>query len=137
MTTMGRYQVAQYLFGQDAVAASQTDVQLPAPMSEATSVVQGYTMPFDWELIAITAELSAAATAGTLTVGATKGGTEDADTTITITTETSKRKKVRRGKMRGKAGDVLGAEITSGGTWDGTTADLLVTLYVVLDVQGV
>lgn len=125
------------MFGQDALAASQTDVQLPVPMSEATSVIQGYTMPFDWEVIAITADLSVAATAGTLTVGATKGGTEDTDTTITVTTETSKRKKVPRGKMRGVAGDILGCEITTGGTWDGTSADLLAVVYVLFDVQGV
>lgn len=128
-----RYQVVPYLFGQDALAASQSDVQLPAPMAEASDTVTGYTMPTDFQVLAVTADLSAAATAGSATVGATIDGTEDADTTLTITTSASNRKLVPRGKCTGVAGQVLGCELTTDGTWDGTSSDLLAVIYVLLD----
>ena len=35
------------------------------------------------------------------------------------------------------AGDRIGAEITTGGTWDGTTADLVVTVWVLLYLDGI
>lgn len=130
-------QMVALKFGQDALAASQTDVQLPAVMGEASQAVLGYTMPFDGEVIAITADLSAAATTGTLTVGPTKGGTEFGDPTLSITTQTTRRDTCARGTATFVAGDIIGAEITTSGTWDGTTADLLVVVYVIQSLEGV
>lgn len=130
-------QLVAYVFGQDAVAASQTNVQLPVAIGEGSQAVSGYTMPFEGEIVAIAADLSAAASAGSLTVGATIGGTEAADPTLSITTETSKSDKALRNTAVFSAGDVLGAEITTDGTWDGTSADLSVTVYVLLHLEGV
>lgn len=130
-------QLVSYTFGQDALAASQTDVQLPVAIGEASQAVTGYTMPFDGEIVAITADLSAAGSAGTLTVGATVGGTEKTDPTLSITTETTKSDKALRGTAVFSAGDILGAEITTDGSWNGTTADLAVTVYVLLHIEGV
>ena len=130
-------QLVAYCFGQDAVAASQTDVQLPVAIGEASQAVTGYTMPFDGEIVAICADLSAAATAGSLTVGPTVGGTEKTDPTLSITTETTKRDKALRSVAAFSAGDILGAEITSDASWDGTTADLAVTVYVLLHIEGI
>ena len=130
-------QLVPLVFGQDALAASQTDVQLPVAIGEGSQAVTGYTMPFEGEIVAITADLSAAATAGTLTVGPTVGGTEKTDPTLSITTETTKSDTARRGTAVFSAGDIIGAEITTGGTWDGTTADLSVTVWVVLHLEGV
>lgn len=130
-------QLVAFTFGQDALAASQTDVQLPVVMGEASQAVTGYTMPFDGEIVAICADLSVAATAGSLTVGATVGGTEKTDPTLSITTETTKSDKALRNTALFSAGDVLGAEITTSGTWDGTTADLAVTVYVLLHIEGI
>lgn len=130
---LGKYQVVPVTFFLANVAATQTDVQL----KEATNQVTGVTMPFAGQVIAIAADLSAAATAGTLAIGATVGGTEDADTTITVTTQTSKYLAVPRDKATFNAGDQLGAEITTSGTWDGTTADLVVTVYVALSLDGI
>lgn len=137
---VSRGQLVAYTFSQDAVAASQTDVQLNAVETGATTGtldVTGYTMPFDGEIVAITADLSAAATAGTLTVGPTIGGTEKTDPTLSITTQTTRRDTAPRSTSTFVAGDVLGAEITTGGTWDGTTADLLVTVLVLLYLDGI
>lgn len=137
---VSRGQLVKYLFTQDAVAASQTDVQLNTLETGATDgllAVAGYTMPFDGEIVAITADLSAAAGAGTLTVGPTIGGTEKTDPTLSITTEAAKRDTCPRGTAAFVAGNVLGAEITSSGTWDGTASDLVVAVYVLLYVEGI
>jgi hypothetical protein len=131
-----RGQLVPYFFGQDAVADSQTDVQLPAVMAEATMVVSGYAMPFPGSVVAVTSSLSTAGSAGSLTVGASIGGTEDADTTMTITTETEKTIRVPRGQCKVVAGDVLGVEITTA-SWNGTTADLSVVVYVLFDLEGI
>lgn len=132
-----RGQLVAYVFGQDALAASQSNVQLPVAVGEASQAVTGYTMPFDGEIIGIAADLSAAGSAGSLTVGPTIGGTEEADPTLSITTETTKSDTCPRGTVTFAAGDVLGAEITTDGSWNGTTADLAVTVYVLLYVDGI
>lgn len=130
-------QVVAYVFGQDAVAASQTNVQLPVAVGEASQAVTEYEMPWGGDVIAVAYTLSAAGTAGTFTIGATVGGTEDADTTLTVGTNAAGYKRVPRGACRLSAGDGLGAEITTDGSWDGTTADLSVVIYVLHAIEGV
>lgn len=124
--------IVPFVFGQDAMAANQSDVQLPAVGPEEGGTVTGYTMPCAFEVLYITADLTAAGSAGNATVGATIGGTEDADSTMTITTEVTKVKTLTRGSMVGAAGDILGVELSTHASWNGTTADLLVVVYVAL-----
>ncbi len=128
-----KYQLVTIPFAQTNVAASQTDVQL----KDASGQVEGVSMPFAGEVVAIGADLSAAGTAGSLTIGATKGGTENAATTMTITTQSAAVKTLPRGTMRFVAGDKLGVEITTNASWEPITADLVVVLYVALAVEGV
>jgi len=128
-------QVVPIVFVQDAVAASQTNVQLTA--QDAGVAVDGFSMPFAGEVIGMAVDLSAAASAGSLTAGVSVGGTEVAATTQTLTTAAAKTAKFQRGKVPFAAGDKLGVEITTDGTWDGTTADLVVILYVLLHLEGI
>lgn len=130
-------QLVPFVFGQDAVAASQTDVQLPAVGPEEGGTVDGYAMPFDYEVVGMSAALTAAGSAGQLDLGATIDGTEDADSTLTVTTGTNLYKRVPRGKVRGVAGTRLGCELTTNSGWNGTTADLLVTIWVLVYLEGV
>jgi hypothetical protein len=130
---LAKGQVVALKFFQANVSASQTDVQI----KESSNQVDGLSMPFAGEVLAVCSDLSSAATAGTLSVGATINGTEDSDTTGSITTATAKVVKVPRGKAKFNAGDKLGVEITTSGTWDGTTADLAVVVYVQLDLVGI
>jgi hypothetical protein len=94
-------------------------------------------MPFDGEILAICADLSAAATAGELSVGATINGTEQAVSTLLFATQVARSAKVARAGARFVAGDKLGVEVTTSGTWNGTTADLAVVVYVQLNLEGV
>lgn len=130
-------QLVALSFGQHSVAASQTDVQLPVVIGEKDAVVDGYTAPWSGQIVAVAASLDAAATAGSLTVGATVGGAEDADTRITVTTETGKSLAVSRGKARFNAGDRIGCEITTSGTWNATTSHLSAQVYVLFDMAGI
>jgi len=136
---LSKYQLVPLVFMQDAVAASQTNVQLEVVQvaSAALNAVTGYTMPFKGEIIAITADLDAAAAAGNLTVGPTIGGTEEADPTLSITTEATKSDKCLRGTAPFAAGAIIGAEITTDGDWDGTSSDLVVVVWVILEISGI
>lgn len=132
-------QLVALVFGQDAVAASQTDAQLNVMevASAAALAVDGYTMPFAGEVVGISYVLSAAATAGVGTIGATVGGTEDADTTLAMGTSAGNYKRVARGSARFVAGNKIGCELTTDGSWDATTADLAVTVWVLLEMEGI
>lgn len=126
-------------FFQDNVAASQTDANLVVleVASAAGHAVASYSMPWEGEIVGISYDLSAAATAGTLTVGATISGTEDADTTQTITTAQRAGVEVERGKARFAADSYIGAQITTDGSWNATTADLAVTVWVLLYLKKI
>lgn len=126
-----KYQLLPLTFAQDNVADSQTNVQLLA------NGVEGISMPFAGEVLALVVDLSAAASAGSLTVGVTKGGTENATTTQTITTAAAKTAVFPRGTMPFVAGDKLGVEITTSASWDGTSSELAVQVLVALAVEGV
>lgn len=130
-------QLVPYIFGQDALAASQTDVQLPTAISEGSQANAGYTMPFKGDIVAIAAQLSAAGSSNNITVGATVNGTEDADTTLTITTETNKALTIARGKAPIAAGAELGCELSTHASWNGTSADLVVVVYVLHYLEGI
>lgn len=128
-----KYQLVPIVFSQANVAASQTNVQI----KDCSGQVDGLSMPFAGEVLSIAVDLSAAATAGTLTVGVTNGGTENATTTQTIATAAAKTAIFPRGTMTFVAGDKLGVEVTTSGTWDATTADMSITVLVALTVEGV
>jgi len=130
-------QLVCYNFGQDALAANQSDVQLPVTIGEASQAVTGYEAVWDGDVLAVGYSLSAAGSAGTLTIGATLAGTEDADSTITVTTATDGYLRIPRGKMPVTAGQQIGAEITTDGSWNGTTADLSVQVYVLYRLVGI
>lgn len=133
------YTVVPLTFMQDNVAASQTDVQLPvAEVSGGVSnVVDGYVMPFAGCIIAISYDLSAAATAGVLTIGPTINGTEQADPTLSVTLGTNGSDKASREAAPFTAGQRIGAEITTTSVWDSTTADIAVNVWVLLEISGV
>ena len=133
------YPVLAVSFMQDNVAASQSDVQLfAAEVASAAGIANdGYTMPWAGTIIGISYQLSAAGSAGALTIGPTINGTEAADPTLAVTIGTSGSDTALRGAAAFVAGDRIGAEITTDGSWNGTSSDLLVTVFVVLEITGV
>lgn len=130
-------QLVPLVFGQDAVAASQTNVQLPVAAGEASQAVDGYELPWGGEVVGISYTLSAAGSAGVFTIGATVNGTEDADSTVTVGTNAAGYQRIPRGAMRFVAGDSIGAEITTDGSWNGTTSDLVTVVWCLVYLDGI
>jgi len=81
--------------------------------------------------------LSAAGSAGSLTVGASVNGTEDADTTQTISTAARGYARIPRGKVTFTAGQYIGVEITTNASWNGTSSDLAVDVYALMYLEGI
>lgn len=134
---ISRGQLVGLTFIQDAVAASQTDAQLQLIDATAAAASTEYCMPFAGEVIGVSYALTAAGTTGTFTIGATIAGTEVASSTLTVGTNTKDSIALPRGTAAFDAEALIGAEITTGGTWDGTTADLVVTVWVLLYIDGI
>jgi hypothetical protein len=134
---ISRGQLVPLVFGQTDLAVGQTDVQLVTAIGESGQTGTEYEAPFDGEVVAVCYTLSTVGTAGALTIGATINGTEDADTTISAGTTVAACQKVRRGAARFVAGDAIGAEITTDGSWAPITADLTVVVYVLYYLEGI
>lgn len=133
-----RGQLVKFQYMQDDVAASQTDVQLTVVQEDdaaANQSIAGVIVPFGGEIVAISYLLSAAGTAGTFTVGPTVGGTEKTALTVSIGTTASGRAIVPRGTIPFVAGDEIGAEITTNGSWDGTSSDFAVWVWCILYLE--
>lgn len=127
-------------FMQDDVAASQTDVQIGIVQEDdgaSNQSIAGVIMPLSGEIIGISWKLSAAASAGSLTIGPTIDGTEKTALTQTVTTAASGYAVVPRGTILFPAGSEIGVEITSGDTWDGTSSDLAVWVHVIDYLDGI
>jgi hypothetical protein len=129
-------QLVAYVFGQANVQDSQTNVQMVAADPSGND---GYCSPFAGEVVGIGWNVSAAFSAGVLTVGASFNGTEDADTTtsVTMATVTSGYQKVNRGKAAFAAGTVIGCEYTTDANVEANTVDLTVTIYCLLYLEGI
>lgn len=127
-------QLTKALFQQVNVAANQSAVALTvAGVSGATT---GVPASWDGEVVAVSFALSAAGTAGVFTMRATVNGTA-AGGTLTVGTATSGTLLIPRGSVRFKKNDVIGVKVTTDGSWDGTTADLVVTVAMLEQLAGI
>lgn len=132
-------QLVPLTFMQDNLAASQSAVALTVAevTGAAGNAVDGYVMPFAGQIIAVSYKTSAAATAGTMTIAPTVAGTAKTDPILSVTTGSSGYDKAARGTVHFDAGAVVGAKVTTTSTWDGTSADLNATVWVLLEVAGI
>jgi len=137
--TLSRWQLVGLVFAQDAVAASQTNVQLYCQQVHGAIPLDNtaYCMPFAGEIVGISWALTAAGTTGTFTIGPTIAGTECTDPTITVGTSTEGSDTCPRGTNVFAKNARIGAEITTGATWDGTSQDLVVTVWVLLKIESI
>lgn len=133
-------QMVALVFGQTDLAVSQTDVQLVVALGESGQANDGYCVPWDFEVYAVSYTLTAAATAGTGGIGVTINGTEDTDSTLAFVIDSATVKgyrRVPRGKVRGVAGDVVGVELTTDGSFAPITTDLSVVVWVTPQLTGI
>lgn len=132
-------QLVRLSFTQDNVAANQSDVQLYRYEVAAAALlaVDEYEMPWAGEVVGIGWSLSAAGSAGTLAIGVTVNGTEDTDTTQSVTTAARGYDSFPRGAVTFTAGQYLGVEITTSAAWNGTSSDLAVDVYAIVYLEGI
>ena len=120
-------------FSRSGVAASLTSVQMNVYETEATGsklLVQGIPQPFGGSLVALSAVLSAAAGAGSLTLIATINGVAT-NLQLVITTLVTGYTVQEYGSANFQSGDRIGVQVTTSAGWTGTTSDLLLELYFV------
>jgi hypothetical protein len=132
-------QLVKLSFHQDDVAASQSDVQMVRleVASGAQNAVAEYNMAWAGEVVGIAWSLSAAGSAGTLAIGVTVNGTEDTDTTQSVTTAARGYDAFPRGAVTFTAGQYIGVEITTNSAWNGTSSDLAVDVYALVYLEGI
>lgn len=115
-------------FFQDNVSASQSSVAL----SDGRST-RGYCMPEDGSVVAIAVRTNDDRTADTLTVEAAINGSVTGLTAVLNATDTTSAVTLQdQGLDTFAAGAAITCEITTGGSWAPTTADIIVTVAVVL-----
>ncbi len=122
-------------FARQQVAASLAAIALNAIETRAASGtlnVTGEPMPFAGSIVGLAAALSAAASAGQLTLDVTINGTVTGFQVI-LTTAASGTTIKEYGGVRFNAGDLIGIKITTNAAWNGTTSDLLASVYFVLE----
>jgi len=131
-------QLVPYIFGQDAVADSQTAVAMN--IMEATAVVltcTEYVIPWDFEIVGIAIVTGDARTAGTLTVDATIDGTVTGLQAVLNATDTLRDYTTQaRGSDAALAGARIGVKLTTA-SWTPTTADIVVVVYAIVSIEGI
>ncbi|GEM_PF-725664 len=129
------FPLVHYPFARAQVAASLTASPLNVIESRAASGtlnVQGVVMPFAGSLVSATANLSAAASAGSLTLDVTINGVLSGFQVV-LTVSASGYTIRDYGTVRFNAGDQLGVKITTSAAWNGTTSDLLAMVLIIWD----
>lgn len=137
--TLGKYQVVPLTFAQAEVAASQNAVALSTQEVHGgvANDTIGYTMPFTGYIVGVSANLSAAATGGTLDLAPTIDGVAVTDPALAITTQTAKSDTCRRELNPFAKDAVIGCKITTSGAWTAETMDLVVRVWVIQTVGGI
>jgi hypothetical protein len=131
-----RGQMLQLMFSAKNLSHNVSDQQMHTIAVDAE--IFGYTAPWRGRVVAIAYALHGGISAGTLTVGATFDGAEDADTTLTIGAGAERGYyRVPRWRTRFEPGALLGVEYTTSQSFSGNSTDLLVSLYVVYDIGDI
>jgi hypothetical protein len=132
-----QYPLVTSRFARHTVAASLNASPLNVIDTNATSGalnVTGDVMPFGGAIVGIGAALSAAASAGSLTLDVTINGTVTGfQLVLTTSANGSTIKEYGQPGFRFNAGDTIGVKITTTAGWNGTTSDLLATVFVIFD----
>ncbi len=133
---LSRWQLVPLTFSQSAVAASQTAAAL-APQEVHGAVANdcvGYTMPWEGYVVGISLNLSAASTAGTLTVVPTVDTVALTDPSAAVTTAVVGSDRCPRATNYFAKHAVIGAKLTTTAGWTAETMDLVVQVWVLVRI---
>lgn len=134
-----------FTFMQSDAAASQTNAALTvaevrdvAASADDQNAADAYVVPWDFEIVGVSVRSSAARTAGTLTVEPLIDGSATGLTSVLNATDTQSAKATQlRGSDFASAGSRIGCRITTDGTWAPVTADVVVTVWAIVHLEGI
>lgn len=134
-------QLVQLTFMYAAAAANLTNVALTVSrVAGAVNLSDGYTMPFPFEITGVSARVSTAhaRTAGTLTVEPLLNGVATGLTASLNATNTEGNSAILpRSSKAGVTNGKVGCRITTDAAWLPITADVEVTVWVLLYIEGI
>lgn len=133
-------QLIQVSFAEHSVANNQTDAEMHVQETANGQRlgIARVSLPFAANLVAMTVDLSGAATTGQAVFAPTINGTKiDSGYHQTITTQQQVVIKFERDAIDLLPGDKIGVKLTTNNGWDGTTLDGYVTLYLLAQMTGI
>jgi len=135
---LAKGQLVVLTFAQDNVAANQSavDMNVAEVAAGAALALTNYRVPFAFDVVGITATLSAAGTTGTLTVEPEIGGTATG-LQLALTTAVSGQSIQNRNTDPSAAGGLVSVRLTTSADWDGTSSDLVVQVWLIAYLSGV
>lgn len=140
MITLGtsKGQLIPIRFAQDAVADAQSAVAMNTLEVAATVLtVTEVGIPFKFSIVGISVSSDSARTAGTLTADATiNGSVTGIQAQLNASDTQHAHKKVRRDLKVGVSGDRVGVKLTTA-SWTPVTADIVVTVWVLAQLEGI
>ena len=137
---LSKHQLVPLMFMQDAVADAQAAVALYTEQVHGAVALTtiGYVMPFAGEIVGVSIGLDLAGTQGTVTVVPSIDATACTEPAAVISTSAVEASATsKRGTNLFAKDALIGAKITTAGTWDGVTADLTATVWVLLNIAGI
>jgi len=112
-----------------------------APTAGATVNAAGFVVPWEYEILGVSALSSATVADGLATVSPTVNGSVPSGHTYALLDETvntnSGAAVIPRGKLVGAAGDVIGAQLATDADWDTSGGNVTVTIWVLAHLEGV
>lgn len=136
--SISKGQLVPLTFSQDAVADAQTAVAMNIIEAAAVALTTTeYVLPWDFEIVGVSVVSDSARTAGTLTVDATIDGTVTGLQAVLDATNTLRDSGTQvRGSDVAVAGSRVGVKLTTA-SWTPVTADIVVTVWVLVSLEGI
>lgn len=127
-------QLVPLVFYQNSASSSQTDVALGIIGSAATA----YTLPWEFEVVGATVESGATVSDGSGSLAVLIDGNAGLTLTLDKVNNTDRDSAVaERGRYVGARGSAVSVEITTDSDFDNSSGEIVVTVFVLVHLEGV
>lgn len=126
-------QLVPLVFYQSSVASSQT-----VALGIIGSAVTAYTLPWEFEVVGATVESGATVSAGAGSLAVLIDGNAALTLSLDSTANTDRDSAVaERGRYVGARGSAVSVEITTDSDFDNSSGEIVVTVFVLVHLEGV
>lgn len=127
-------QLVPLVFYQSSVASGQTDLALGI----IGSAVTAYTLPWEFEVVGATVESGATVSDGAGSLAVLIDGNAALTLSLDETVNTDRDSAVaERGRYVGARGSAVSVEITTDSDFDNSSGEIVVTVFVLVHLEGV